>query len=63
MVPPSKQGNPIPEADRSADPQAQVRPLLGIALLALAVGGVVWLIRANRKKAQRQAQAGTAQAA
>jgi hypothetical protein len=40
-----------------------VRPLLGITLLVLAVGGVVWLIRANRKKAQQQAQAGTAQAA
>ena len=40
-----------------------VRPLLGIALLVLAVGGVVWLVRANRKKAQQQTQAGTAQAA
>jgi Transmembrane protein 43 len=40
-----------------------VRPLLGIALLALAVGGVVWLLRANRKKKAQQTQPGTAQAA
>ncbi|HEX6861585.1 MAG TPA: TMEM43 family protein [Thermoanaerobaculia bacterium] len=41
-----------------------VRPLLGIALLVLAVGGVVWLIRANRKKqAQQQGQAGAVKAA
>ena len=40
-----------------------VRPLLGITLLVLAVGGVVWLIRANRKKAQQQAQAGAVKAA
>lgn len=40
-----------------------VRPLLGITLLVLAVGGVVWLIKANKKKAQRQAQGGAAQAA
>ncbi|HVG10048.1 MAG TPA: TMEM43 family protein [Thermoanaerobaculia bacterium] len=41
-----------------------VRPLLGIALLVLAVGGMVWLIKANRKKkVQQQAQPGAAQAA
>lgn len=41
-----------------------VRPLVGITLLALAIGGLAWLISANRKKkAQQQAQAGTAQAA
>jgi hypothetical protein len=41
-----------------------VRPLLGIALLVLAVGGVAWLIKANRKKqVQQQAQAGTIKAA
>jgi hypothetical protein len=41
-----------------------VRPLLGIALLALAVGGVVWLLKANRKKkTQQQAQGSAAQAA
>jgi len=39
-----------------------VRPLLGIALLVLAVGGIVWLLRANRKKQAQQGQ-GTAQAA
>ncbi|HEX6861584.1 MAG TPA: TMEM43 family protein [Thermoanaerobaculia bacterium] len=41
-----------------------VRPLLGIALLVLAVVGVVWLIKANRKKqAQQQGQAGAVKAA
>ena len=41
-----------------------VRPLLGIALLILAVGGIAWLIRANRKKkTQQQAQGSAAQAA
>jgi hypothetical protein len=41
-----------------------VRPLLGIALLVLAVGGVAWLIKANRKKqAQQQAQGGAVKAA
>lgn len=40
-----------------------VRPLLGIALLILAVGGIAWLIRANRKKMAQQTQPGTAQAA
>lgn len=41
-----------------------VRPLLGIALLVLAVGGVVWLLKANKKKQQQvAAQGGTAKAA
>jgi hypothetical protein len=41
-----------------------VRPLLGIALLALAVGGVIWLIKTNRKKqVQQQAQGGAVKAA
>lgn len=41
-----------------------VRPLVGIGLLALAIGGLAWLISANRKKkAQQQAQGGAARAA
>ncbi len=41
-----------------------VRPLLGISLLVLAVGGVVWLLKANRKKqAQQQAQGSAVKAA
>jgi hypothetical protein len=41
-----------------------VRPLLGIALLVLAVAGVVWLLKVNRKKqVQQQGQAGAAKAA
>ncbi|MEA2562002.1 MAG: hypothetical protein QOH06_3506 [Acidobacteriota bacterium] len=37
-----------------------VRPLLGIALLVLAVGGMVWLLRANRKKKLLQQAQGSA---
>lgn len=37
-----------------------VRPLLGIALLVLAVGGVIWLLKANKKKQQRAAAQGGA---
>lgn len=41
-----------------------VRPLLGIALLILAAGGIAWLLKANRKKkTQQQAQGSAAQAA
>ena len=41
-----------------------VRPLLGIALLAVAVGALAWLISANRKKkARMQVEAGAARAA
>jgi transmembrane protein TMEM43 len=37
-----------------------VRPLLGIALLVLAVGALAWLISANRKKKRMQAAQGGA---
>lgn len=37
-----------------------VRPLLGIGLLVLAVGGVVWLLKANKKKQQQAAAQGGA---
>lgn len=41
-----------------------VRPLLGIALLAVAIGALAWLISANRKKkARMQVEAGAARAA
>ncbi|MFL6200123.1 MAG: TMEM43 family protein [Thermoanaerobaculia bacterium] len=37
-----------------------VRPLLGIALLVLAVGGVIWLLKANKKKQAQTAAQGDA---
>jgi hypothetical protein len=37
-----------------------VRPLLGITLLVLAAGALVWLISANRKKKRMQAAQGGA---